>query len=122
MPHSAASKILLIGSWLSLTLAQVANAQQPGQFLVPANSQCGDFLAMRARNDGGSIRDASAITGWVSGYLSHYNDVLDRGGVTVPQTGAVLAYMDKYCRENPLGHVVMGTRQLLVELGGKSPR
>ena len=60
---------------------------------------------------------------WAQGYLSGTNDFRARALkaeakdlVLVPDLDTILAYLDKYCRENPLNNVADGSSALYIEL------
>ena len=77
-------------------------------------ASCGVYLA--DRKDG--IRDA-LYADWVAGFMSSYNMFSSHPQVSpIPDQPTTLAYLDKYCRENPLSYVSAGVMNLIGDLGG----
>lgn len=77
---------------------------------------CGEYLEdMRAG------RYDQIYTQWLSGFLSGYNIYSRHPQVKVPEEATLRAYLDKYCRENPLRHVVGAATPLITDLGGFKP-
>ena len=77
---------------------------------------CGTYLKHRAERD--ESRDYVYFT-WVPGYITGRNHAAKRVHVTGFEEAVVLAYLDKYCRDNPLRAVFGGAVQLYEEVGGE---
>jgi hypothetical protein len=77
---------------------------------------CGDYLDQR-RKESGPIN--ALYQSWAIGYLSGYNQFSPRSPLPqIPSPAVILAYIDKYCRDKPLGYVKWSIDMLIVELGG----
>ena len=64
----------------------------------------------------------SAYTQWIAGYLSAYNLFGDKKQIEeIPDEPSLDAYLQKYCRENPLDKVIWASMSLINELGGYRP-
>jgi hypothetical protein len=87
-----------------------------GQALSGAGTtSCGQYIEHSADKD---ISDL--FVSWAQGFLSGLN-VADhaathRDFVILPDSASIKAYLDKYCRENPLESPVKGTILLFKEL------
>jgi len=82
---------------------------------------CGEFIQDRRKaqaTPGGAAVEETWYVSWVQGYMTGLNVALgsDKGVAAIPNPGTILAYVDKYCRENPLGGVWSGISQLYLEL------
>lgn len=90
--------------------------------LVPSNDlyQCGSWI--EARKDSGSSR-ASIMIVWTWGYVSGIAHADPRfKSIDLPNGSSISAWMDKYCRENPLKNIVLGSADLMEELAPKKAR
>jgi hypothetical protein len=78
---------------------------------------CGAYLEVRAAR---SEHFNDSLSGWISGFVSGMNN--SRFKLTkaypklLPDSPSMLAYLDKYCRENPLKAVWQGADALFEEL------
>jgi hypothetical protein len=64
----------------------------------------------------------SAYTAWVAGYISAYNLFGDKKRIEeIPDDAYLDAYLQEYCRENPLDKVIWASMSLINELGGYRP-
>ncbi|MDL1863168.1 hypothetical protein FBR04_19380 [Betaproteobacteria bacterium PRO7] len=82
---------------------------------------CGKYLEVRRENDRAS---ALQFAQWSSGFLSSYNLFASERPIPpdrMPDGATISAYLDKYCRANPLDKVYHGVVELLGELGGRKP-
>lgn len=79
---------------------------------------CGKYLADRAKK---SVAFDQGYAGWVLGYLSAYNFFGTHKQVALPEPDTVLAYTDKYCRDNPLRYVANAADALIGDTGGWRP-
>jgi hypothetical protein len=77
---------------------------------------CGTYLETRRElND---TQDYVYFT-WVRGYFSARNASAKSVHVGNVEKATVLAYLDKYCRENPLHALFGGAKALYEEVGGE---
>ena len=107
---------------LALALgASGALAQRTGTVHGIGTNPCGDYLQDRAKNN--AWLDASYVN-WVLGYMSGYNLYSQHPQVSpLPGGPTILAYLDKRCRDEPLGNVTGGAGDLIGDLGGwKAPK
>lgn len=78
---------------------------------------CGKYIQLRAEQN--NAQD-SAFISWVWGYVSGFNmEAKAPTSRETPDGPSTLAYIDKYCRENPLDNVLFATNALIRDLGGK---
>lgn len=95
-------------------LAQTVPVRGTGTFA------CGQYIEYR-RTMERTHPQIIAITQWVWGYMSAYNlyrSQLFNSAIDPPDDVTILAYLEKFCRDHPLGTVLQGTRTLIEELGG----
>ena len=62
-----------------------------------------------------------AYVSWIQGFVSGYNWAATAGQADAGDAlsyATIVLYLDKYCRENPLKHMVGGTKELVEELVG----
>ncbi len=106
---------------LSALLTGTAGAQREAFMMTPSPmSSCGDFMAARRSSEGNSNIKAYWAVVWAWGYMSSFNAHSPNSTINIPaQTETVYLYFEKYCRENPLSDLVLGTSKLIQELGGK---
>lgn len=87
-------------------------------------NSCGKYLADR-QNDGNKFDTvvAAQYSDWVRGFISGYN-----AGTTGKQVATeelsrptIVAYLDKYCRDNPLNYVMSGVTCLRANYAGPKP-
>lgn len=83
-------------------------------------SSCGEWLEHRQMNSEGVN---SSLTSWVQGLLSGLNFAraaaaadFSKALVILPDAPSMLAYVDKFCRENPLETPFAGSIRLFAEL------
>lgn len=97
------------------TFAQGVRVQGAG------NYSCGKYLELRAAQN--HVQDEVFVS-WIWGYISGFNmEVQQPTTHDGPDEASTLAYVDRYCRENPLHNVISATVALISELGGKrNPR
>lgn len=83
---------------------------------------CGDYLAMRAKFDRNAYEGsyATAVVEWVRGFDAGQNSLRSelgkRQSTYAVRPATVLAYVDKFCKDNPLGNVAAGSICLIAEL------
>jgi hypothetical protein len=105
---------------LACALVAHANAQprQPAVIAGPGAASCGLYIEGRSLPSPEKINDMTVL--WVQGFLSGMNTYRassQHGSmVLLPDPPSLLAYMDKYCRENPLKSVVQGASAMYAEL------
>jgi hypothetical protein len=60
------------------------------------------------------------ISAWVKGYVSGFTRGTNGPQIAaVPEGAVVVAYLDKFCRDNPLKFIGNGAFELVRDLGGK---
>jgi hypothetical protein len=74
----------------------------------------GEYISMRRASDVNN----GAFTNYAFGYIAAYNLWGTRTQVVTPDAATVLAYLDKYCADHPLGVVATGVDGLIADLGG----
>ena len=78
-------------------------------------TSCGQYIEHSADKD---ISDLFVT--WAQGFLSGMNvanhAITNREFVILPDSATIKAYLDKYCRENPLDSPAKGTMLLFKEL------
>lgn len=114
------TKTVIAIAIVALTISTDALSQRAGQISGPGSATCGAYLAERQ-----SISHENTdfqFSAWVFGFLSSYNTLSLLPQIkTMPESSTILAYLDKYCRDNPLKHVSHGTACLVADLGGWRP-
>ena len=81
----------------SLALACIpAHAQRAATITGLGGYGCGKYL--EHRKSANNTQDGVYVN-WVWGYLSGYNVFSTHREVEIPERSAVLAYLDKYCRD-----------------------
>jgi hypothetical protein len=94
----------------------MASAQRPAQIGGAGTVRCGDYLDHRKRE---SNALNSTYQSWILGYISAYNQFSPNKQVKdIPSPATLLAFADRYCREQPLSHVKHAADMLIQELGG----
>lgn len=107
--------LLVMGVTISTGAAtqQAAGASVSGEGITA----CGDYLASRRTVN--ETQDYVYAT-WLRGFTSGFNFATRGKQITsVSAPATLLAYMDKYCRDNPLSTVAGGAFSLARELGSK---
>jgi hypothetical protein len=115
-------KVSVLVIILTLSCAGVAHSQSNGQALAGAGTlSCGKYLALKS--------DPTAhlmFVSWAQGFLSGMNmaDFVTtrRRFVLLPDGDSIMAYMDRYCRDNPLKSSLQGSMQLYKELRSNENR
>ena len=77
---------------------------------------CGQYLQLRAAQN---PQFNDSLEGWISGFVSGMNHArfsITRNLKLLPDGPSMLAYVDKFCRENPLKTVFNGSDALFAEL------
>ncbi len=110
------NKTLLI--LVALVFAQAAEAQRIGTVYGAGTTACGEYTDDRKKD-----RYSDFYTSYVYGYLSAYNMFSMHPAVKAPEKGVtLLAYLDKYCADNPLANMTGASIALISELGGFNPK
>lgn len=111
-------KALLVTFILLLAIgSSAALAQRAALVKGPPTVSCGAYVETRL-GEGALGPNSIQMFSWVQGYLSAYNNYSKYPMVDVPSFAGIAAFLDKYCRDNPLHHVAHGVDALLAELGG----
>jgi hypothetical protein len=96
-----------------------AAAQGRVVFGVGASNSCGVWI--QARQD--KSTNATVLQQWVAGYLSGRNmEFLDPDALVGTDHDALMAWIDNYCRANPLDRVGTASFKLFDELRSRSQR
>jgi hypothetical protein len=107
---------LILATFTCSSLAQ----QESGVWVMGAgNDSCGKYLEVRKGN---SMSETNLYVSWVLGYLSAYNMYTNQKDARVPDAESMVAFLDLYCRNNPLNNVLKGAWGLIGELGGNHLR
>jgi len=77
---------------------------------------CGKYLEM-GKNQLGYIQ----VEEWVAGYVSGHNYYLPARQVAPPDNASLKAFIDRYCRQNPLHSLFGAAAALVAELSGEKP-
>ena len=104
---------------LAAVLSCIASAApaQGVQVQGVGNLSCGEYLQLREKKAPGQN---AVLASWIWGYMAGFNMEVRRPTTRpLPDEASTLAYVDKYCRENPLNSVIEATGALVLELGGK---
>ena len=100
----------------SFTCVEDVCAQRIASVAGAGGVQCGDYLGHRKQSK--PPLDA-LYQSWLNGYVSGFNQFSPNTQVAkIPSPDTLLAYVDKYCRENPLSPVKYAADTLIMELGG----
>ena len=114
---TARGRLLLVAS--AFVAAPVLSGAQGVTVFIAGegNVACGTYLQDRRAN---TEPQAYIYATWVRGFLSGFNYATPgRPMPSIPQTDTVLAYLDKYCRDNPLQTLSTGAAYLAADLGGR---
>ena len=93
-------------------------------------SSCGKYLEIRSKMKETpmtpeSVFDESFMSSWVQGCVSGMNigRAISKKGVKMlllPDIQSTMAYLDKFCQENPLEKVHTGVLKLYIDIGVNS--
>ena len=91
---------------------QAAPPKQFQYYGFPGNDSCGSWTSNRRD------RGSQVLEGWVLGYVTSANFYGDNDGQLGVGSGAagMLAWVDKYCADNPLDTVLTASVKLVIEL------
>jgi len=88
-----------------------ARAADAVDAVVRGAPSCGEWVAQRKKADTLALGNAT----WAVGYLSGLGAGSGRNAFGGRDNGAVFAWMDNYCRTNPLKDVAAGGKALMAE-------
>ena len=109
-------KNFVVAAVLIVATAGQASAQRAFYAMGDANIKCGEYLQARERR-----QNFDGLTSWTLGYITAYNQWSPSPSIdTFPERSTVIAYFDKYCRDNPLDSLITGVGQMISDLGGHS--
>jgi len=119
------TKLGMIATILSLfistsTSGQSARDDSTWEVQGTGSLSCGKWLSAReAKNEA----QVNLFVQWVSGWIVSYNYYLTPGTTKArartPDLETITAFVDKFCRENPLKVVAFAAAELVEQLGGK---
>lgn len=104
---------------LPLVLLVAWGSGSAGQIVTPSEQHyhCGSWVEYR-RQPGS--QDEQVMKLWLWGYVSGYALASPKGEqLDLPSGSTISAWMDKYCRDEPLSTIVTGGAALVKELSGK---
>lgn len=111
-PNNVA-RILIFAAVMSASVQVLA--QRVAHLGGAANIGCGEYLQDRKED-----RYAQFYSQWVLGFIAGYNFYASQPQTSsTPKEATVHAYLEKYCRENPLKDVGLGAMTLITDLGGQ---
>ena len=108
-------KILILFLLLCSTQIHAQRVSPPGVATFRGFPSCADYLQHRKNGD---LMDDYDTAWWVMGYITAYNNYGTNPQIKVPDPNTIWAYMDKFCRNQPLQNVLTGTYELISDLGG----
>jgi hypothetical protein len=100
-----------------LTLIMPASANDgdaPRQFFYMGHNSCGEWLEERAIGHGNQ-----AYEGWILGFLTGANAFSDEDFLEQTDSHSVWAWVDNYCRAQPLDSLAQAVIKLRHELIGR---
>jgi hypothetical protein len=99
-----------------LSLGTPVQAQRIALIAGAGTTGCGDYLAFRKRD---SRAIDSTFQSFLNGYISGYNQFSPNAQIAhIPSPATLLAFVDKYCRDNPLSPVKYAADALILMLDG----
>ena len=101
---------LVVGLVALLALAP-AHAQRDS---MTTSYTCGQYIEKRRA----SAMSDGMFANYAYGYISAYNFWGTKAQVKTPEGTTVLAYLDKYCADQPLRNVSQGVDALIGDIGG----
>jgi hypothetical protein len=106
---------------LRMNPASTADPNRKQAFYGAGLNSCGQYLQDREKDNNKLIGIYGQVyTSWFHGYVSGLNTFASRQVVGQLEQATVVAYFDKWCRDNPLG-TVMGAAFCLTEASGGAP-
>jgi hypothetical protein len=104
---------------LIVVLPMQLHAQRAYTGAGAGSIECGSYLKARQQK---SVADEDVVAQWAWGYMSAYNFFSSHKQVRVISQDTLLAYMDKFCKDNPLSVLSQGINGLIGDLGGWKPK
>jgi len=111
---------------IAILLGLVAAPAQPTEVFTivgAGTASCGKYLDFRSdkRPTSDGFFGATAILSWTQGYISGMNGFRhtafpNRDQLKLPDDGSIKAYLDKFCRDNPLKTIYDASHALYLEL------
>ncbi|WP_234637317.1 hypothetical protein [Delftia tsuruhatensis] len=104
---------------IPLLLLSASASGYAGQIVIPSEKhyQCGNWIESRRQT---GSQDEQVMKLWLWGYVSGYVTATPRGEeLDLPSGATVAAWMDKYCRDEPLSTIVTGGAALVKYLMSK---
>ncbi len=115
IPQKTLAQMLIFAIFISLSVE--ATAQRAANIKGVGNVGCGEYLQDRRNNQYGQV-----YAQWVQGFVSGYNFYGQHAQTSsIPDEPTVHAYLEKYCRDNPLENVARATMFLIADLNGYRP-
>jgi hypothetical protein len=99
---------------LTLCLA-LATANAAHQIVGPGTESCGKWLKL-SEND----LEKHTYKPWVQGFLSAANLLANDEFLKQTDPATIFAWMDNYCRQNPLHDLNSATMALIIELSKRA--
>jgi len=101
-------------------ISGTAWALQPGEYKIrgSGSQSCGSWTAAKEKGNW----DRVVFLSWVGGYLTAYSRWVEkdyRGSVTTSDSEGAWAWVDNYCRDNPLDNVALAASELILALKAK---
>jgi hypothetical protein len=106
-------KLILLAVIASALAGTVAYAEEGRLVMGAGNDSCGKWI--EARN--GTVSHYQ-YKQWAFGYLSGANWNSGKKQSSPPDGDAAIAFIDQYCRNNPLHSLVLAAAALVQETGG----
>ena len=117
-----------MGNVIFLLLAVVSSGAMADTSRLVPNSQvnyygvgantCAQYLDDRNKDGKSSGLRGAFYTAWFKGYVSGFNQFASKQVNVQLEPARVLAYFDKWCRDNPSGNVVGAAICLTAASGG----
>ena len=117
MRHIASSFIAFV-----MLLSPITAHAQGVEVIGIGTFDCGKYLQYRKTTN--EAQDDIFVS-WVWGFLGAYNIFKEEKRdfpVSPPSKESVLAFLDNYCRNNPLSTITAGSMALVDELGGRKTK
>lgn len=110
------ARFLVLVALLALWAPPAGAIDAHGKYSIygAGNVRCNQWLRSRELKDSTAYRDAE----WVAGYITAYNRWVFKGRSVnpAPDTGEILAMIDKFCTANPLDTVSGAAESTILEL------
>jgi hypothetical protein len=116
------SRVSFIRVCICLLVSSLEVRAQDSAVVGIGSWSCGKYLDARSAKSGESQLRQGLFGSWAQGYLSGmnaYRALKKQRMLTLPDYQSIDAYLDKYCRDNPLNMVSIGALMLFIELEAK---